>query len=117
MKANTFRSRKQKGTRLEQKFAQMLRESGLDKEATRMVLSGGAFGFETDIRSHLPYAFEVKNQERVEIWKWWEQAERGRKAFKAPVLVFSGNYKPVMITMLASDWLNILRELEDLKNA
>lgn len=116
MKALAFRSKKAKGTRLEKKFAQMIREKGLDADATRMVLSGAAFGFETDIRTKLPFAFEVKNQEKIKFWEWWEQTERGRKAFKTPVLVFSANFRPVMVALTAEDFLNLLAELEDLKS-
>jgi hypothetical protein len=107
---------KEKGSRLERKIAQKIRLSGLDKEATRMVLSGAAFGLETDIRTKLPYAFECKNQETVKLWAWWEQAEKGRKPFKPPVLVVGGNYRPQLAVMLFDDWLNILKEVEDLKH-
>lgn len=112
MKAQTYRSRKNKGTRLESKFASLIREKGLDETATRMVLSGAAFGFETDIKTHLPYAFEVKNQEKIQFWQWWEQAEKQRKSFKPPVLVFSANYRPIMVSLTADDFLNLLLELK-----
>lgn len=106
---------KEKGSRLERKVAQKIRLSGLDKNASRMVLSGAAFGFETDIRTTLPFAFEVKNQETVKLWAFWEQAERGRKAFKPPVLVVGGNHRPQLAVMKFDDWLNLLKELEDLR--
>lgn len=93
----------------------MIREKGLDDTATRMVLSGAAFGFETDIRTSLPYAFEVKNQETLKFWQFWEQAEKGRKPFKTPVLVYSANFKPMMCIMTAEDWLNMVREIKDLE--
>lgn len=111
-----LKSPKSKGSRLERKVAQKIRLSGLDKTATRMVLSGAAFGLETDIRTRLPFAFECKNQERVQLWEWWEQAERGRKPFKPPVLVISSNYRPELAVMKLDDWLNVLKELEDYKS-
>lgn len=113
MKAITHASKKAKGTRLEKRFAQMLREFGLDTNATRMVLSGAAFGFETDIRTRLPFAFECKNHEKIKIWEFWDQAEQARKPFKDPVLVFSGNYRPILVTMKAEDWLNLVKKAED----
>lgn len=115
MKARTFRSKKAKGVRLEQKFAQLIREKGLDETATRMVLSGAAFGFETDIKSTLPYSFEVKNQEKVRLWEFWEQAERARKPFSPPVLVVSGNFRPILCSLTADDFLNLLLELKQVK--
>lgn len=114
MKANTYRSRKAKGTRLEKKFAQLIREKGLDDNAKRMVLSGGAFGFETDIFTKLPWAFEVKNQEKIQFWQWWEQAEEQRKPFKPPALVFSANFRPIMIALTANDFLELLVEIKQL---
>lgn len=81
-----------------------------------MVLSGAAFGFETDIRTTLPFAFECKNQEKVKLWEFWEQAERGRKAFKPPVLVVSGNFRPILTILKAEDFLNILVEKADLQD-
>lgn len=107
---------KAKGSRLERVVATKIRHSGLDDTATRMVLSGAAFGLETDIRTKLPYAFEVKNQEKVQLWQFWEQAERGRRPFKDPVLIVGGNHRPQLAVMKFEDWLNILKELDDLKN-
>lgn len=117
MKAIAFKSKKAKGTRLEKRFAQLIREKGLDDNATRMVLSGAAFGFETDIRTSLPFAFECKNQEKIKIWEFWEQTEKARKPFKTPVLVFSGNYRPMLVTLTAEDFLNILLELKQTQEA
>lgn len=115
MKARTFRSKKAKGTRLETAFAKMLRDKDLDSDAQRMVLSGAAFGFETDIKTTLPYAFEAKNQETFKLWQFWEQTERGRKPFKTPVLVYSCNYRPIMCILTADDFLNILKQIKDLE--
>lgn len=116
MKANTAASKKAKGTRLEQRFAALIRHSGLDSTATRMVLSGAAFGFETDIKTTLPFAFECKNQEKVKLWEWWTQTERGRRPFKSPVLVVSGNFRPILSIMAAEDFINLLVELKDYRD-
>lgn len=113
MKAIAASSKKAKGTRLEKRFAQLIREKGLDEHATRMVLSGAAFGFETDIRTTLPYAFEVKNHEKVKLWEFWDQAEKGRKPFKDPVLVVSGNFRPILCVLKAEDFLNLLVQLKE----
>lgn len=115
MKAIAFRSKKAKGTRLEKRFAQLIREKGLDDNATRMILSGAAFGFETDIRTSLPYAFECKNTEKLKLWQFWEQTERARKPFKTPVLVYSANFRPTMCILTAEDFLNMVREIKDLE--
>ena len=106
---------KAKGSRLERKVAQKIRRSGLDSTASRMILSGAAFGLETDIRSKLPFRFEIKNQQRVQLWEWWEQAERARKPLMPPVLIIGGNHRPQLSIMLLEDWLDLLTELKDYK--
>lgn len=104
---------KAKGSRLERRVAMEIRRKGLDKTATRMPLSGAAFGLETDIKTHLPYSFECKNQEKVKLWEWWEQTERGRRPFRDPVLVISSNYRPELVVMLLGDWLNLAKTIQD----
>lgn len=115
MKAIAFRSKKAKGARLEKRFAQLLREYKLDEQASRMVLSGAAWNFPTDIKTDLPFAFECKNQEKIRLWEFWEQTEKGRKPFKAPVLVVSGNYRPILCVLTAEDFLNLLLENKQLQ--
>lgn len=114
-KAIAFRSKKAKGTRLEKKFAQLIRLKGLDKDARRIILSGSAFGFETDIYTKLPYSFEVKNHEKVKLWEFWEQARAQGKPMKPPVLVVSGNFRPVLCVLDANDFLNLLKTIQDLE--
>jgi hypothetical protein len=105
--------KKEKGRKLELRVAQMIRESGLDKDAMRMPLSGSAFGLETDIKTNLPLAIECKNQEKIKLWEFWEQAERGRRAFKYPCLIVSGNYRPELAVMKFEDLLNLLAEYKN----
>jgi len=107
---------KAKGSALERRVAQKIRRSGLDSTASRMILSGAAFGLETDIRTKLPFRFEVKNQEKVKLWEWWEQAERGRKPMMPPVLVVGGNHRNQLAIMALDDWLNLVKELFDYKD-
>ena len=103
----SHKGRREKGRRLELKFAAMLRQFGLDKNASRMPLSGSSWAFRSDIKTSLPYRFECKNQERLNLWDWWDQcyADRG---YKTPVLVFSSNNRPIMVTLKADDFLAIL---------
>lgn len=114
MKAQTFSSKKAKGKRLEHKLAQLIREFGLDDGAKRMIGSGAFDGWKTDIFTKLMFSFEVKNQEKVKVWEWWEQAEDQSSIAKPPVLVFSGNYRPVLATMKVETFLDLLKEIQDL---
>ncbi|OGZ32293.1 MAG: hypothetical protein A2V69_01135 [Candidatus Portnoybacteria bacterium RBG_13_40_8] len=110
--------RRIKGKRLELKWAEMIRESGLDKKARRRPLSGAVdlVKGHADIISKLPFAFECKNQEANAIfWKWWEQAEGQGSLNRPPVVVFTGNYRPIMVAIKGEIFLDLLIEIEEWK--
>src|SRR3990167_4003960 len=106
---------KRKGSKFELKFAKILRSSGLDKKARRSFMSGATWSWKSDIYSKLNYAFELKKQEIIHLWKWWEQAESQRKPYKPPVLVISSNNRPILCTMKLEDWINLIKENEELQ--
>jgi len=108
--------KKQKGSRLERKFAQLIRRKGLDPNAKRMVLSGADWAFRSDINTTLPYKFECKNQERITIWKWWEQTKDQETMNMPGILIFTSNNRPIMACMDAETLLDILKELKDYKD-
>lgn len=109
--------KRQKGSRLERKFASLIRQKGLDKDARRRPLSGSekmmrGYG---DMITSLPFSFECKHQEKMDFWGWWEQA-RGQGSYqRPPVLVHTANFRPVMVSMDADTFLNILKEMYDYK--
>lgn len=108
---------KKKGSAFERRVAKEIRRSGLDKNARRRPLSGAekmVRGY-SDLITKLPYAFELKKQERMNFWSWWEQAESQGTMSRPPVLVHSANHRPIMVSMKISTFLNILKELEDYK--
>lgn len=115
MKANTFRSRKAKGTRLEHKVAALIREKGLDEGAKRMIGSGAFSGWSTDLFTKLPYSFEIKNQETVSLWKWWTQAKDQSTIAKPPVLVIGGNFRPILAAMDINTFLEMLLTIKQLE--
>lgn len=105
-----------KGKRLEAKFAQMIRQYGLDDKAQRRAFSGAVAMVRgrADILTKLPYSFECKNAETLKFWKFWEQAESEATMAKPPVLVYSANFRPVMVILKAETFLNILKENKEL---
>lgn len=115
MTANTARTRKAKGTRAEKKFAQLLRTKGIDKKARRMPMSGAIKHFKSDIFCpNLPHdSFEIKNQERVSIWQWWEQACEQCDMNETPHLVVGANHRPQLVVMHADDWANLKKIEQD----
>jgi len=109
--------KREKGRRLELRFAKLLRRSGLDKGARRRPFSGGVWGVmgRGDIITRLPFSFECKNTERLSLWKFWEQAEEQASPSRPPVLIYSSNYRPIMAIMKADTFLEILKEIKELK--
>lgn len=105
--------RRKKGKRLELKVAALIRNKGLDERAQRMPLSGAMTHLEGDIHTRLPYHFECKNQERVQLWEFWEQTRSQAPAAHAPVLVVSGNFRPILAVVDVELLLNLLRIEQD----
>jgi hypothetical protein len=103
-------SKKQKGSRLEREFAELLRGYGIDKQAKRMPLSG-AFDdsrMKADIITDLPIHFECKNQENWSPLEYWKQANETCGA-RVPVVVMSRNRENIYVFLLASDFLTIIK--------
>ncbi len=105
-----------KGAKLERKIAKEFRRTGLDKKARRSFQSGATWFWKSDIYTSLNYSIEAKNQERVNIWQWWEQAESQRKPYSPPVLMFTSNYRPILAVMKLEDWINLVKEKEEYKD-
>ena len=111
---------KQKGNKFERLIANMLNKK-FGTNVRRTPLSGG-MSFKGDIididqKSILSrFSFECKNQEKLNIWKALEQCENDCERYKEPVVVFTRNYKTEYACMRFEDWMNLVKELEELKN-
>lgn len=91
--ANTSKSKKQKGVRLENKIVSMIKDTFKDKESIvvkRMPKSGQLKDFKADIFTNIPISIEAKNQENWRILEWWDQCVSDSKKM-TPVLVVSKN--------------------------
>jgi len=102
--------KKQKGSRAEREFAQMLVSADLDQYAKRMPLSGAVKGLDTDIMTRLPLAIEVKAQETWKPLEYYKQADlanpnRGRLT---TIVAMTKNREPFYIFLEANDFLSIL---------
>ena len=60
------------------------------------------------------YHFEVKDQKKLMVPKWWEQIYSDLPMGKTPVNVFKMNAK-FYATLEFKDWLSLLVELKELK--
>lgn len=116
-KANTPASKKAKGNRLEREIASAYRSSGLFPKAQRMPMSGAMAYHKGDIfKGELDeFVDEVKNQEKVKLWEFWEQTVSQCGAYDKPVLHISGNYRPILTVIRFEDYIDMRKEIKDLR--
>lgn len=105
--------KKQKGSRLERKVAELYRKHGID--AHRMPLSGAMELHRGDIafRFYMPFKVECKNQEKVKVWEWWQQTRSQITGVEEPVLFISGNHRPIL-AVVDAEYLIRLQAIEEL---
>jgi Holliday junction resolvase len=96
----------QKGKVGEREWRDVLKEKGFEARRGRQ-FSGSPES--PDVVSNLPFHFEVKRVEALNIDKAMEQAQRdcGKSV---PVVAHRKNKRPWLVTMLAEDWLVLVRE-------
>lgn len=51
-----------------------------------------------------PYSIECKNQERVNVWKAWEQAVKNSGEGEKPLLFIGKNRHDALVIQRAEDW-------------
>ena len=109
-----------KGKRAEREVAKLINRY-LGTNVRRTPLSGG-LNFKGDICDINPdspaynYHFEVKDQKKLMIPKWWQQIDDDCPVAKTPVNVFKMNAQ-FYATMQFTDWLSLLTEMEELKES
>tara|TARA_Y100000361_G_scaffold151234_1_gene168291 strand:+ start:669 stop:1073 length:405 start_codon:yes stop_codon:yes gene_type:complete len=107
-----------KGKRAEREVAKLINRY-LGTNVRRTPQSGG-MSIKGDIIDINPdsvvyqFHFEVKDQKKLMIPKWWEQIDDDCPIAKTPVNVFKMNAQ-FYITMQFTDWLSLLVEMEELK--
>ena len=107
-----------KGKRAEREVAKLINRY-LGTNVRRTPQSGGMSikGDIIDINPDSPayqFHFEVKDQKKLMIPKWWEQIDDDCPVAKIPVNVFKMNAQ-FYATMQFTDWLSLLAEMEELK--
>jgi hypothetical protein len=94
-------SAKAKGRKLQQWFTQKLIE-GLnlneeDLESRPMGSQGEDIIMGRESREKFPYSIECKNQEAVNVWKAYEQAETNCKGYEPLVVIKRNRSKPLVL--------------------
>ncbi len=97
------RSAKNKGKRLQNKVKELLVEkfkSSLedgDFKSTTMGESGIDIQLSPAARKKFPWAVECKNQESLNIWKSYEQAQQNSGNYEPIVVIKRNNVKPLVL--------------------
>lgn len=94
-------SAKSKGRRLQQWVAKMLVEhlgvDAEDLESRPMGSSGEDIIMGKLTRQKFPYSVECKNQEAVNVWKAYKQAESNSKQYEPVVVIKRNQHKPLVV--------------------
>ena len=106
-------SAKAKGRRLQQKFMELLIEKlkidPEDIESRSMGAGGEDLIMSRAARHKFPYSVECKNQERVNIWQAWEQAN-GNKGIYEPLVVIKKNGVRPLVVLDAENFLDMIKD-------
>tara|TARA_B100000579_G_scaffold114244_1_gene91484 strand:+ start:1649 stop:1981 length:333 start_codon:yes stop_codon:yes gene_type:complete len=94
-------SAKAKGRRLQQWFRDLLIEKldihPEDIESRSMGAGGEDLIMARAARQRFPYSIECKNQESVNLWKSYEQAQENSKDYEPVVVLKRNNSKPLVL--------------------
>ena len=109
-------SAKAKGRRLQQKFMQLLIEKldidPEDIESRSMGAGGEDLIMSRAARHKFPYSVECKNQEKLNIWAAWEQAN-GNKGIYEPLVVIKKNGVKPLVVLDAENFLDMIKEFNN----
>ena len=109
-------SAKAKGRRLQQKFMQLLIErldiDPEDIESRSMGAAGEDLIMSKAARTKFPFSVECKNQERMNIWSAWEQANNNKGIYQ-PLVVIKKNGVPPLVVLEAENFLEYVKEFND----
>ena len=106
-------SRKAKGRRLQQKFMQLLIEKldidPEDIESRSMGAGGEDLIMSKAARNKFPYSVECKNQERLNIWQAWDQANNNKGIYD-PLVVIKKNGVGPLVVVDAENFLEYVKK-------
>ena len=108
------RSGKAKGRRLQNKIRDLLLEHFSDKlkpddvKVAIMGETGEDIKLSPAARRLIPYSFECKNQEKLNIWSSLEQAEENSGDYP-PVLIFKRNRSKTYVTVELEEFMKLIK--------
>ena len=107
------RSGKAKGRRLQNKIRDLLLEEfkELEPDDIRTAIMGETgedIKLSPAARRKIPYSFECKNQEKLNIWSSLEQAEENSGEYP-PILIFKRNRSKTYVTIELEEFLKLIK--------
>lgn len=103
---------KEKGKRFERELASLLREHGY--EARRTAQYCGKTEESSDVVGLPGIHIEAKHQEKMELYKWMEQAKRGSSGSgNIPAVFHKKNRAEILVTIRFEDFIKIYKEYEN----
>lgn len=99
------RRSRQKGARGELEVVKKLAEYGIETYRTP---NSGGLAIKSDITGWGDFAPEVKRQETVAIWKWWQQATEAASEHQTPLVIFRRNQSEWLVTLSLDDFLGLM---------
>lgn len=101
---------KQKGARFERKLAAIFRDYGYE-DSRRTAQYCGNTGDASDVVGLPGIHCEAKHQERMELYKWMEQAVRDSKGTgNIPAVFHKKNNADILVSMRLADFMEIYKE-------
>jgi|TARA_X000000368_G_C22946792_1_gene674739 hypothetical protein len=107
------RSAKSKGRRLQNQIKELLLESfkELEPDDVRSAIMGETgedIKLSPAARRQIPYSFECKNQEKINIWESLNQAEENSGDYP-PVLIFKRNRSKTYAVLELEDFIDLIK--------
>ena len=109
------RSGKAKGRRLQNKVRDVLLEhfsEELEPDDIRTAIMGETgedIKLSPAARRKIPYSFECKNQEKLNIWESLKQAEENSGDYP-PILIFKRNRSKTYVTLDLEEFLKLIND-------
>ena len=107
------RSAKSKGRRLQNKVKEILLETftELEPDDVRTAIMGETgedIKLSPAARRQIPFSFECKNQEKINIWESLNQAEEN-SGDSTPVLIFKRNRSKTYAVLEIEDFIKLIK--------
>ena len=107
------RSAKSKGRRLQNKVKEILLEAftELEPDDIRTAIMGETgedIKLSPAARREIPFSFECKNQEKINIWESLNQAEEN-SGDSNPVLIFKRNRSKTYVVLEIEDFIDLIK--------